>query len=65
MLHQASKNWKNCQEGEDAEEDHHPNSHALLVLLVFFVVLDTICIFTNTFLRFRGDVNTTNSAMFV
>ena len=65
MLHQASKNWKNCQEGEDAEEDHHPYSHTLLVLLVFFVFLDAICIFTHTFLRFRRDIDATNSAMLV
>mgnify|MGYP004132111543 CR=1 FL=1 len=65
MLHQASKNWKDCQEGEDAEEDHHPYSHALFVLLVFFVFLNAIFIFTNTFFRLGRNIDATNSAMLV
>ena len=47
--HQTCEYWQHCQKGEDAEEHQHPNTHALLVLLILFVFLNTISIFTDTF----------------
>ena len=64
-LHQSGEHWKDGQKGEDAKEHQHPNAHALLILLILFVFLDAIRIFTDTFLGFWRNVDATNTAVFV